>query len=214
MCWNENVSLNTFVFSMFVLLLIIYNNKYTQYKITELNNIWVYIFFTSFISIQLVEFFIWKNINNKFYNHLFSLIGALIIFIQPVCSLMILSNISLRNILLATYLIPSIPYMIYKMLTKDIYTTISKGGKLRWHFFESSPLLVIIWIFYLLFSVVYEKYIMCILLGIGLLGVTYYNYKKDESYSSMWCWFVNSIMIYYAFYLLIVLPFYEKNSIC
>jgi hypothetical protein len=127
---------------------------------------------------------------------------------------MILSNISLRNILLATYLIPSIPYMIYKMLTKDIYTTISKGGKLRWHFFESSPLLVIIWIFYLLFSVVYEKYIMCILLGIGLLGVTYYNYKKDESYSSMWCWFVNSIMIYYAFYLLIVLPFYEKNSIC
>lgn len=33
MCWNENVSLNTFLFSSFVLLLIFYNNTYTQYKI-------------------------------------------------------------------------------------------------------------------------------------------------------------------------------------
>jgi len=214
MCWNENVSLNTFVFSMFVLLLIIYNNKYTQYKITELDNIWTYIFFMSFISIQLVEFFIWRNINNKFYNHLFSLIGGLILFMQPVFSLMVLSNISLRNLLLTTYLLPGIPYIIYKIFTKDMYTTISKSGKLRWYFFESPPLLVIIWIFYLLFSVVYEKYIMGILFGIGLLGLTYYNYKNDETYASMWCWIANSVMIYYAFYLLIVLPFYEKNSIC
>jgi hypothetical protein len=39
MCWNKEISLNTFLFSSFVLILIIYNNAYTQYKIKELNNI-------------------------------------------------------------------------------------------------------------------------------------------------------------------------------
>ncbi len=66
MCWNQHVSLNTFLFSSFILILIIYNNKYTQYKIKELNNVWIYVFFFSFISMQLIEFFIWRNINNKY----------------------------------------------------------------------------------------------------------------------------------------------------
>ena len=70
MCWNSEVSLNTFAFSTFVLGMIIYNNAYTQYKIPELNNIWVYLLLFSVISMQLVEFFVWRNIDNKYYNHL------------------------------------------------------------------------------------------------------------------------------------------------
>jgi hypothetical protein len=30
MCWNESVSINTFVFGIFVLLLIAFNNKYSK----------------------------------------------------------------------------------------------------------------------------------------------------------------------------------------
>ena len=66
MCWNEDVSLNTFLFSSFVLLLIIYNNLFTKYKIQELNNPFIYLLIASFVFIQLIEFFIWKNINDKF----------------------------------------------------------------------------------------------------------------------------------------------------
>ena len=58
MCWNEHVSLNTFLFSSFVLLLIIYNNLFTKYKIQELNNTFVYLFIASFVVMQLIEFFI------------------------------------------------------------------------------------------------------------------------------------------------------------
>ena len=68
MCWNENVSLNTFLFSGFILALIIYNNSFTKYKIQELNNKWVYFFIASFVFMQLIEFFIWRNIDNKFSN--------------------------------------------------------------------------------------------------------------------------------------------------
>lgn len=59
MCWNASVSLNTFLFSSFVLALIIYNNLFTKYKIHELNNIWVYLFLSSFVFMQLIEFCIY-----------------------------------------------------------------------------------------------------------------------------------------------------------
>ena len=117
MCWNEHVSLNTFLFSSFVLLLILYNNTYTQYKLKYFDNIWIYLFFISFISMQLIEFFIWRNIDNKFYNHIFSTMAAMLIFIQPVVSLMLIPNISLRNILLCAYLVLFIPYFTYKYLS-------------------------------------------------------------------------------------------------
>jgi hypothetical protein len=50
MCWNKDISLNTFLFSSFVLGLIMYNNAYTQYKIVELNNVYAYIFCVFYIT--------------------------------------------------------------------------------------------------------------------------------------------------------------------
>ena len=54
MCWNQYISLNTFIFSVFVLLLIAYNNEYTQYKTPFFSNKFVYFFFMSFISMKLI----------------------------------------------------------------------------------------------------------------------------------------------------------------
>ncbi len=213
MCWNESVSLNTFLFSMSVLCLIMYNNAYTKYKIKELDNIWVYLFLTSFISMQLVEFFIWRNINDKYYNHIFSVAGTILLLSQPFFSLMILSNIKLRNILLALYSI-SIPYTIYKVLKTDVYSEVAVNGHLKWNWHKSHIILHLLWLLFLAFSLFYEKHFVFGMLGLSLLGISYYNYKKEDTYSSMWCWFTNSIMLYYAGYLLIYLPFLEKRQIC
>jgi hypothetical protein len=213
MCWNESVSLNTFLFSMSVLCLIMYNNAYTKYKIKELDNIWVYLFFASFISMQLVEFFIWRNINDKYYNHIFSVAGTILLLSQPFFSLMILSNIKLRNILLAICSL-IVPYIIYKLLNIDIYSEVAKNGHLRWKWINTSPIIYILVVFFLSFSLFYEKKYVFVFLGLGLLGLSYYNYKMDDTYSSMWCWLLNSIMLYYAAYLLIYLPFLEKGQIC
>ena len=87
MCWNKDVSLNTFLFSGFVLLLIYYNNTYTKYKVAEFDRIWVYVFFSSFILMQLIEYFVWKNINNAFYNSFYSVLAVLLILFQPIASL-------------------------------------------------------------------------------------------------------------------------------
>jgi len=214
MCWNEHVSLNTFLFSSFVLLLIIYNNLFTKYKIQELNNTFVYLFIASFVFMQLIEFFIWKNINNKFYNNIFSIIAILLLALQPIASIMILSNIQLRNILLFLYLLLTIPFLIYKFSTQQVYVIISKSGHLQWKFFGGNPIVWITWLFFFVFSLIYEKKWFGIIFAIVALIISYINYNNDHTVWSMWCWSVNSIMIYYAFYLLIYLPFLEKSNIC
>jgi hypothetical protein len=107
MCWNQYVSLNTFLFSAFILVLIVYNNKYSPYKIDELNSIYAYFFLMSFFVMQLIEFFLWRNLNNKELNRLFSILGAFLLLLQPAASLSLLKDIDLRNKMLALYRIPA-----------------------------------------------------------------------------------------------------------
>ena len=212
MCWNESVSLNTFLFSSFALLLIIYNNSFTKYKIKELNNKWIYVFFASFILMQLAEFFIWRNINDKYYNNLFSIFAVSLLIVQPLASIMIIQTIFIRNILLFIYLLLAIPFSIYQFSTQNIYTTVSKKGHLDWVFFDNSPLILLIWFSFLFFSLIYEKIWSLIIFAIITLIICFIKYKYKAG--SVWCWIINSLMIYYITYLLIFLPFIEKMQIC
>jgi len=213
MCWNSEVSLNTFLFSSFVLFLVIYNNNYTQYKIKELNNIWTLLFLASFIFMQLFEFFIWRNLNNKFYNYLFSVLGMLLITSQPFFSLMMLSNIYLRNILVFIYLVFAIPLSIYNIYNNsNIHSEVGKNGHLRWFFMKTTPIIYLGWLFFLLFSLFYEGKWGGFLFGLITLIITTINYMNDDkTIGSMWCWVVNLSMLYFATYLLVFLPFIEKK---
>ena len=214
MCWNENISLNTFLFSGFILALIIYNNSFTKYKIQELNSKWKNFFIASFVFMQLIEFFIWRNINNKFYNNIFSILATLLLIVQPILSIMIVTNVKLRNLLLIAYLFLAVPYSIYKFSNSNIHSVISESGHLRWNFFYLNPIILIGWFFFFLFSFVYEKKWLGLVFGLSTLIIAFLNYTKDQTVWSMWCWSVNSVMIYYAIYLLIYLPFLEKMNIC
>ncbi len=207
MCWNATVSLNTFLFSNFVLLLIYYNNTYTQYKIKEFDNVWLYVLFESFILMQLIEFFIWRNLNNKFYNNVFSILANILLIFQPITSMMLLSDHTIRNTLLSSYLLLTIPFALYNFATKYIHSEKSKNGHLMWHFVDESMMILIliwsVWLFFSLFSFVYEqKFIGGILFWAMALIFSYYNYIKDDTVGSMWCWAINLTMIYYAAYLL------------
>jgi hypothetical protein len=212
MCWNEHVSLNTFLFSSFVLLLVLYNNTYTPYKVAYFADPWIYLFFSSFILMQLVEFFIWRNINHAFYNRVFSTMAAMLIFIQPIISLMILPNTSLRTRLLVAYFALFMPYFGYKFMTNNMMSRVSDKGHLVWLFFDTNMLLFFGWLLFFLFSFIYTQNFYGFLFGMVLFLMSYYNYYHDKTIGSMWCWVVNSIMIYYACYLLLYLPFCEKGA--
>jgi hypothetical protein len=205
MCWNQTVSLSTFLFSTFVLFLIIYNNEYTEHKIQELNNIWIYILLFTVISMQLIEFFIWRNIKNAFYNNLFTWAADILLLLQPAFSLMILPDIPIRTGLLGVYSISALVFFIYQFLFYRPHSTVSKLGHLRWHTSNINIwLLWIIWLFFFCFSLVYTNFISGFLFSIVLLAIIFFNYKNDQSIGSMWCWIVNLAAVYYAFYLLFI----------
>lgn len=209
MCWNSEVSMNTFIFSMFVLIMIIYNNNYTQYKIKDIG-FYEYMFFFSFIIMQLNEFFLWKTIDNPFYNQLFSMIGKILLFLQPVASIFLIKNILLRNKLLYAYLLIVIPYSIYNFVSKKIHTKISPLKHLNWEYFNLIPFIFFIWVFFMLIGLLYEKKWFFLFFGIITYFINFYYYYHDHTNLSMWCWSINSIMIYYAAYLLLYLPFKER----
>ena len=214
MCWNKDISLNTFLFSSFVLLLIMYNNEYTQYKIKELDNIWIYVFCFSFILMQLIEYFIWKNINDPIYNNIFSIMATLLLFIQPIASAMLIPSKTVSSNIITLYLLLTGPLTIYRLFTKKISTTISPLNHLSWdlvlyknNILES--LLCVGWLTFFLFPLFYIGNLFGFLFGSLTLMIILYNYYKDGSFGSMWCWIVNSVMLYYAGYLLLWLPFFK-----
>lgn len=214
MCWNKEISLNTFVFSSFVLGLIIYNNRYTQYKIDELNSVWIYVFFMSFILMQLFEFFIWRNINNPIYNRIFTILATLLLLCQPIATNMLITNKSVQQNMLMIYMICMVPFATYKFMTKKINSTVSDLGHLQWNMLldyknKEDRLISIFWFLFFLFPLFYERKIFGFLFGCITLLIVIYNYYKDNTTGSMWCWVVNSIMIYYAVYLLFYLPFFK-----
>ena len=205
MCWNQYVSLNTYLFSMGMLLLMIYNNAYTPYKVNI--GTYGYIFILSFCSMQLIEYFLWKHIDDKKLNYFYSIIGQVLIGIQPIISLLLLTNTILKIQMILLYVV----FASIVFYTHDkIFKTSIKDGHLKWSWIPVSYFVQYIWLFFFLFSFLINK--MYIYLGIALFlfAITYYN--SVETGGSLWCWTVNISLIFYAIYLLIIAPFNELSG--
>lgn len=210
MCWNEHVSLNTFLFSFGVLLLVMYNNAYTPYKIPSCTGT-MYLFLASFIFMQLIEFFIWRNLHNS-YNHLFSLMALLLIAVQPLISLSMLPEATLRTVLMVAY-VALVGGHIFSNLNRNIHSEVSKSGHLQWWFLKTPDAVSMVWLFFFLFSFVYNKMWWGVVFAILTIGFSMYTYAKDKTISTMWCWMANGYMLLLAVYLLVWLP-YAEHGFC
>jgi hypothetical protein len=216
MCWNQYVSLNTFVFSVFVLILIWFNNKYTQYKTPLFNNKFTYFFFLSFMLMQLIEFFIWRNLNDKFLNHILSIIGMILVIIQPIASLLILDDKMLSYKLIAIYSLFSFSFLIYQINDHKFTSEIAKNGHLKWNWNDLSgykAILYLLWLGLLYYSLIVSKNYLPLIYVSILLIISYYTHYNDGTAGSLWCWSINSIMFYYLLNLIIILPF-KEHGLC
>ena len=208
MCWNADVSLNTFVFSLFVLGMIYYNNNYTRYKIKEFNNKLFYVFFLIIISVQLSEYFLWTHYNNKSINKLFTIIVNLLIFAEPIASISLLNKKkNMRKWLMIGYLAIFTPVVINHFLTNKNITDIMPNGHLNWNNFTvSNTTLAIVWTIFFLLPLFLAGHKVLSFFGLSTFLIITYNYYKTSTLSSMWCWTVNTLMLIYAAYLLMYLP--------
>lgn len=216
MCWNKDVSINTFLFSFLGLLFIYYANTYTKYKTAFFTNIYTYLFIISFSSMQLLEYFIWKNINNQVMNTFLSKIGLFIIFVQPLFAIMMtIDDITKRNIVLFFYFTIMGSFLTYKKLFNPISfkTTIAKNGHLMWNWFNFNGfenIIIFIWLFFF-FGFWSYKYVLFQLILLFICLIRYFN---EGTFGSMWCWFVNFFMLYFIIDILLIQPFLEYQSIC
>lgn len=216
MCYNETISLNTFVFSMAVMAFIYYNNQYTQYKVKAFQNKYMYLFFISVVSIQLVEYFLWKSIKtgNVRMNEIASTIGWLFIrVLHPVSFLFLLDNTFLRNLLVVSYLIGVFIFTWFSSSPIEFFTIV-KDGHLFWHWLYREK------IEYKLYGIIYFLFLIPAfmklpwLTGIAMIYFIYLYFHRNNNWTSMWCWSINLTFIFYLVWILIVLPYHEYNGLC
>lgn len=205
MCWNQYVSLNTFVFSMGMLCLMIYNNQYTPYKVDI--DIYGYFFIVSFCSMQLVEYFLWRNLENKKLNFVYSAIGQILLTIQPIASLLLITNTRLKVKMIGLY---SLFVGVVFFTQKKIFKTSIHNGHLKWSWVPTNEYIQWIWLFFLMFSFFVKHHYLAILVSLFLFAITHWN--GSGTGGSLWCWTINFSMIFYALYLLLYMPFKELNG--
>jgi hypothetical protein len=165
---------------------------------------------------QLIEYFIWNHLNNKSFNKILTILAFILLGIQPMCSLMIINNKNVRNMLLFIYVFL---LLICTLLINDklfFYTIVDKERHLYWNFYKNYNIiyfiLFLIYFFFLLIGLFIEKKYAILIIGTLSFIFVYLKYLNsgEQSFKSVWCWSVNLIMLYYIIYLIIYLPLVKK----
>jgi hypothetical protein len=199
MCWNKNISINTFIFTLFVLFLI-WNSKH---KPSQFNNKLLYIFILSFSFMQLIEYFIWTSIEtqNHKMNQISSFFGwTLIRIIQPISALFLLPDTysDVRTFLLQAYTVSLIGTTIYKTLYNPIQfkTIVNKNGHLEWLWNKLNGYETInVIMYFVCITTLFIRYPFGFLVSILLLLFNVFYYKN--TWESNWCYAINVIILYY-----------------
>lgn len=229
MCWNATISLNTFVFSAATLAFIAYNNTYTKYKLPEfIANPWLYAVIVSFVSIQLVEYFLWRSIETRDakLNRVASIIGSLIIASQPLAVSMLITDRVIQPIATGIYAIIFAAYVLLKYPGNlDKYSTVVSPttGSLQWKWnypksalFPGIDLVHILGYFAVFFVTAFyvPRYLAIIVAGTLVVMWLAYSGNEHMVWGSKWCWSVTILMFYYLTKIMVVLPFGDMMKLC
>lgn len=208
MCWNEHVSLNTFLFSVGVIALVAYNQYNTPYKVTVFTP--PYLFAFSFVSMQLIECLLWRNLKFPYWNTVFSMLGLALLFVQPITAMWPIKNPQHRWRSILLYMALFVGLTAYYLATGQLTftTTQTPYGHLAWHWSNllKQPLLWAVWLFFFFMGLVWADCPRCAITGFVLLLVSAIGYLRDGSFQSLWCWMANIVSLGAAIQLLILLP--------
>jgi hypothetical protein len=200
MCWNEKVSMNTFLFSMFAASMALKNGV-----VTTPDGLF-YIFFSS---MQLVEYFLWKNLNNKRGNEFWSKVGFLLIALQPVVSLLATEDQTTRNVGLGLYILGAVFLLtVVKPLgTIDFSSHRAPNGHLAWNWIDFPKLVLLAYVVFQFISLFFNKRYLRFGLQMTTVALIYLTYIQSGTWGSMWCWISNGVGLY-----LLLKVF--RNSMC
>lgn len=175
MCYSAQVSLDTFLLGLFASYFI-----YNKYKI------WEFYFWLSFINIQLMEYFLWKNLHHTQLNHLFSILTMLLILSQPFLSIMA-SNLKHKQSWKAFYVMFAIYMAVMCVMTNPFKTVKAPNGHLLWKWSVLPFWIVILWAVFLIVPLWHRDRMTGLFTTITFI-VSLYTYYSTQTWQSMWCW--------------------------
>jgi len=186
MCWNSKVSLNTFLFSLFGVSFAYFNNNIRIFQ---------FLYFISFISIQLMEYFAWENLHDKKMNELLSKIGLFLIFIQIPFFVLSSSDVDnkLKTIIIGVYLMFSLFVISY--FTIDFSMHKAPNGHLAWNWLEFPTYIILIWLSFIFGLFLYQKQYLKFGLYAIIIFAIYYTYYQTNTWGSLWCWIANLLAL-------------------
>jgi hypothetical protein len=173
MCWSANGSLSTWAVAM-----VLAAGSYGYEP-----KIWL--FMVVFAQMQLVEYFLWKNLKVPSQNALWSKVAAAVVLLEAAAAIYMIENVPLRNKIFTGYAL----YVVILLATYpfDWRTTIGGNGHLSWQW---APSLTALIPFYLCFfgSMWIAGNYVTLAGGILTAALSIHYYGKYGSASSMWCW--------------------------
>ncbi len=205
MCWNADISLQTFIVGVISAIIVIALNK-VEYK---------YILLGISISLmQLIEYYAWKNINNKQIIKLLSIFGALLIVIQ-----LLIINISLlkgkeRLIILILLFLGLLATLVFIINNDKFKMEKGNNGHLIWYWIDiPKPVLIYILFFYLYAFFRSKNTLYVGIIVIILLILSLYNFYKHKTWGSMWCYYSNIIWMILIFNSIFQIKTYKKKNL-
>jgi hypothetical protein len=169
---------------------------------------------------QLLEYFIWKNLKSPKRNTLLSKLGLLLILSQLYFSIFFAEKVY-QSILVATYTLFFLSVYLYKYLYNPFVfkTLVSKNGHLSWEWLrfdgKERPLLWIGLSLYVIPRLLAKStpYNVLFIGGITFM-IGYILLQKENTYGSMWCWLINVMFLFTLIDILLIQPFREYNGLC
>ena len=185
MCWSAEGSLATGSLGMILAALAWY------YKTVD-PVIWI--FAVTYTSMQFVEYFLWKNLNNPAGNEFWSKVGALNIMIQPVILAFLIKKPELRNKIIGAYLLAMLVGNYFNPLV--FKTTVGENGHLNWHWvFDHKTLWGPLWVIAFFTPMIITKHWGLFGFSFILAATSFYFNVKFGTASSYWCWLAVSLWL-------------------
>lgn len=192
MCWSARVSLNTYIVALFGTVFALANGM--PFNLI----VWLHLFSL----MQLVEYFLWKNLHRPDWNTFYSGVGLTILALEPIASMFLMEPGRLRNSILCAYLL-FITIIIFLYYPWTPYTKIASNGHLSWLWQPKGISLItnLLWAMFFLVPLLLSKYYIIGLLGTITIIITFITYNKYGSWGSMWCWIANAIWLFVIGYI-------------
>ena len=194
MCWSAEVSLKTWYFAVAGLLIGLYGG-FPLHKL---------IFVMVFSTIQLVEYFIWKNLQNPAKNQLYSILGHIVILLEPLAALLLVPSrkVALCVAILYIVLMSRHVYQVYstdaeKVQENKFTTKVGENGHLLWPFVKGfGNWTGILWFVVFFFGVVMSRDLVIMLVATVALAYSTYKSNYTGTFTTLWCNYSNTLWVW------------------